>query len=61
MTKCTAPCFPSCENEATTELLTLNDAHLGFNCDHHISSLRFEKTVVNGNTLNADYKKAPIK
>lgn len=41
--KCTAPCFPSCDNEATAVLLSLTGAKLGFNCDKHIATLRFEK------------------
>ena len=59
--KCTSPCFPACPGEATTELLSLTGGHLGFNCDAHIAPLRFEKTVVNGNTLNPDYKKSELK
>lgn len=58
--KCTSPCFPKCLNEATTELLSLNNSHLGYNCDSHILPLRFEKTVVNGNTLNPEYKKVTL-
>jgi len=57
---CTSPCFPKCTNPATTELLSLTGGHLGFNCDEHIAPLRFEKTVANGNTLNPEYKKAPL-
>lgn len=38
--KCTAPCRPSCENEATQELLNKSSgAHLGFNCEKHITPL----------------------
>jgi len=58
---CTSPCFPKCSNEATTELLSLNGAHLGFNCDEHIKPLRFEKVVVHGQVLNPEYKKVELK
>ena len=54
--KCTSPCVPPCENEATTELLSLSGAHLGFNCDKHIAALRFAKI---GN-LDAEYAKRPM-
>jgi hypothetical protein len=34
--KCTAPCFPPCEKEATHEIRTLTTkTHLGFNCPGH--------------------------
>jgi hypothetical protein len=34
--KCTAPCFPPCEAEATHEIKTLGTkTHLGFNCPEH--------------------------
>jgi hypothetical protein len=54
--KCTAPCVPPCEEEATTELLSLTGSHLGFNCDKHIKPLRFEAV---GN-LPVEYKKRPM-
>lgn len=54
--KCTAPCVPPCNEEATTVLLSLTNAHLGFNCDKHIAPLRFEKV---GN-LPAEYSKRPM-
>jgi hypothetical protein len=56
MMKCTAPCFPPCDNEATTVLLSLTGAQLGFNCDKHIAPLRCEKV---GN-LAAEYNKRPM-
>jgi len=54
--KCTAPCFPVCTNSASTELLSLTNAHLGFNCDQHIAPLRFEKM----GKLEAEYTKRPL-
>lgn len=34
--KCTSPCFPPCEEEATHEIRTLGmKSHLGFNCAGH--------------------------
>jgi hypothetical protein len=34
--KCTAPCFPPCEEEAAYEIRTLGmKSHLGFNCPAH--------------------------
>ena len=34
--KCTAPCFPICDHEATHEIKTIGTgSHLGFNCDAH--------------------------
>lgn len=54
--KCTAPCIPRCENEATHELMSLTNAHLGHNCDSHIAALRFEKV----GHLPAEYKKTVL-
>ena len=34
--KCTSPCIPACEAEATHEIRTLGmKSHLGYNCDLH--------------------------
>lgn len=54
--KCTAPCVPPCEEEATAELLSLTGAHLGWNCEKHLKPLRFVKV---GN-LDAEYKQRPL-
>lgn len=38
--KCTSPCTPHCENEATHDLLNKGSGvHLGFNCEAHINPL----------------------
>lgn len=53
---CTAPCFPKCTEEATHELLSLTNAHLGQNCEKHIGALRTEKV----GKLDAEYKKIAL-
>lgn len=38
--KCTAPCVPKCEHEATHELLNKESGvFLGYNCTEHINTL----------------------
>lgn len=36
MIKCTSPCFPKCEAEASQTLKSLNGTFLGHNCEEHI-------------------------
>ncbi len=55
--KCTAPCIPSCESEATHEIKTLGThTHLGFNCDLH-SKFCSDKAPGSG---KVDYDVTPL-
>lgn len=55
--KCTAPCFPTCDQEATHEVKTLGtSSHLGYNCDAH-SAWCAQK---NPQTSKVDYLVEPL-